>query len=239
MEDEKNIIDFGEIFVPMTWDDITLKQFIDIQKFYELHNVKDSSQVLIKDILHILINKDVDFINQLPIEFAESIISKLGFLQEPIKCDEPTNSVVIGDEKYTVHTENQLKTGEYIAAEMAIKSDKHNFAAILGILCRKEGEIYDSYFENEVLPERIAMFENVSVVKVLPIVNFFLSLWTAQNLNSQLYMAAQEAINLLAKDIENFRKSGHLSKLSTKLLTKKLKKLQKSINSISPTISNS
>ena len=239
MEDEKNIIDLGEVTVPESWDDITLKQFIDIQKFYEEHNVEDSSQVLIKDILHILINKDVDFINQLPIEFAESIISRLGFLQEPIKCDEPTNCIELNGEKYTVHTEKQLKTGEYIAAEMAIKSDKNNFAAILGILCRKENELYDSYFENEVLPERIAMFENVSVTKVLPIVNFFLSLWTAQNLNSQLYMAAQEALDLCAQDIETLAKSGVHSRPFIWLQMKKLKKLRQSINSISLTISNS
>lgn len=236
---DENIIDLGEVFVPESWDDITLKQFIEMQKFYEEHNVEDSSQVTFKDLLHIMINKDIDFINQLPIEFVEKIIDKLDFLQEPLKCDEPTNCIELNGEKYTVHTENQLKTGEYIAAETAIKADKYNLAAILGILCRKEGELYDSKFENEVLSDRIAMFENVSVVKVLPIVNFFLSLWIISNQNTQLFTMVQEAVDLLVKDIETSAKSGGRSKLSTWLQMRKLKKLQKSIKHISQTIINS
>ena len=236
---DENIIDLGEVFVPESWEDVTLKQFIEIQKIYEEHNVEDSSQVTFKDLLHILINKDIDFINQLPIEFVDKIIAKLDFLQEPLKCDQPTNSITIGNEKYTVHTENQLKTGEYIAAETSIKADKNNFAAILAILCRKEGELYDSKFENEVLPDRIAMFEQVSVVKVLPIVNFFLNLWIFSRQNFQLCIVAQEALDLCQKDIETSAKNGEISKLSTKLLMRKLKKLRQSIKSISATIINS
>ena len=236
---DNNIIDLGEVFVPESWDDVTLKQFIEMQKFYEEHNVEDSSQVTFKDLLHILINKDIDFINQLPIEFVDKIIAKLDFLQEPLKCDEPTNCIELNGEKYTVHTENQLKTGEYIAAETAIKADKNNFAAILAILCRKEGELYDSKFENEVLPDRIAMFENVSVVKVLPIVNFFLNLWKVSRVNIPLCIAVQEAVDLLAKEIETSAKSGVHSRPFIWLQMKKLKKLQKSIKSISQTIINS
>ena len=41
---------------------------------------------------------------------------------------------------------------------------------------RKEGEIFDAKFENEILPSRIEFWKNVSVMKVMPIVSFFLEL---------------------------------------------------------------
>jgi hypothetical protein len=86
------------------------------------------------------------------------------------------NSCLSGDFLGSWRFDHQLKVGEYIAADTALKGDQHNYAAILAVLARKEGEIYDSKYENEVLEDRIKMWEGVPVTDVLPVVAFFLTL---------------------------------------------------------------
>ena len=122
--------------------------------------------------------------------------------------------------------------GEYIAADTAMKGDKHNYAAFLAILCRKDGELYDSKFENEVLEDRIKLFEKQPVTNVLAIISFFLSLYVTLQMPTLLSSKVMEAIDLTRKDIETLQKNGAVSKRSMKSAMKKLKKLEKSISTI-------
>ena len=150
MENKENIIDYGSITVPKSWDEISLKKYQEIERYYD---GKDDENFNVIDVLDILIDKDRDFIMSLPTEFLEKIMEHLTFLQKSPEYGEPTNKITIDGETYQINFQNQLKTGEFIAAETLLKSDKHNYSALLAILCRKEGEIYDSKFENEVLED--------------------------------------------------------------------------------------
>lgn len=228
MADEIDVIDYGMWYVPSKWDDIDLGTYQELERFYEDKDEKFD----IRKVIHILCHKTEDEVNSLPIEFLENIMEKLLFLQEKPTEEEPRNWVDIDGERYTVHTENKLRTGEYIASDTVIKGDRHNYAALMAILCRKDGEIYDSRFENEVLEDRIKMWEKVSVVKVLPIVNFFLQLYIISMSPTLLSSKVVEAINLTRKDIETSATNGEISKRSMRSAMKKLKKLEKSINSI-------
>ena len=156
---DNEIINLGEWNYPQSWSELTLKQFQDISRA----EAKDT-----RDILQILANKTIDEVNELPLEFAEKMLNDLKWLYEEPTIDEPTNKIIIDDVVYMVNTQEKLRTGEFIAIDTALKGDKHNYAALLAILCRKEGEKYDSTFENEVLPERIKMYENVSFIKIMP-----------------------------------------------------------------------
>ena len=223
-----DIIDLGTISVPTSWNEITLKKYQLIEEYYSDKDKKFD----VREIIHILIDRPIDYVNSLPIEFLEDIMDKLSFLQTQPEEKKPTNTVIVDGERYTVHTENKLKVGEYIAADTAIKGDKHNYAAILAILCRKDGEVYDSHFENEVLEERIKMWEQVPVVDVLAIISFFLSVYITLQMPFLLSSKVREAISLSVKDIESLQKSGAISKRSMKSAMKKLRKLEKSINTI-------
>ena len=200
----------------------------EIERYYE---DKDES-FDIRKVLHILTNHSEDEINMLPVEFLEEIMGHLSFMQKPIKEEEPRNWVEIGGERYTVHTENKLKTGEYIASDTALKGDKHNYAGLLAILCRKDGELYDARFENEVLEGRIKLFEEQPVANILPIISFFLRLYIISTAPTLLSSRVQEAIDLERENILSLRKNGALSILSTKSAIRKLRKLEKSIKSI-------
>lgn len=228
MED-KNIIDYGELNIPEKWEDIDLKTYQEIEKYYE-DKKEESFDVL--DVIDILTGKDKDYIKSLPMEFLDLILDKLSFLTTEPQAPEPTNKITIDGETYTIHFENQLKVGEYIAADSILKSDRHNYAALLAILCRKDGELYDSHFENEVIEDRIKFWEKQPVTKVLNLITFFLQLANLLYLPTLLSSQVEEAISLTQQNIDNLRKNGEISAFSTKLLKRKLKKLRKSISTI-------
>lgn len=222
------IIDFGEWNLPKGWDDLTLKMFQEIERYYS----DKEKEFDVREVLETFTAHSRDEIDQLPIEFVEKLLEALKWVSEPPKYDEPRPYVIIDGEKYQVNIQEKLKTGEYIAVETAIKGDAHNYAAILAILCRKQGELYDSKFENEELEKRIELFENQPMMNVMPIISFFLNLWLVLGKHSQLYSVVKEQLDLTRKHIETLHKNGELSRLSMRSAMKKLRKLEKSINSI-------
>lgn len=221
-------IDYKEWTVPTSWDEITLGQFEQIQKFYEGEEERKTD---VREIVHILCNKTVDEVNELPAEFLSIILDKLSFTTEKPEMGENTNKIEVDGETYQVNVMEKMKTGEYVATEMILKNDRNDLAGILAVLCRKEGEPYDSKFENEILPERKKMFLNMPVTKVMPVCGFFLDLWMASEGVSRLYSAAEENINRIAQNIQSSRKLGVGRKLYIKWQMRKLRKSLKSIKS--------
>ena len=222
------VVDLGKWNCPRSWKELDLKTFQEIERYYSDKDKKFD----VRDVLHILYNRSVDEVNLLPMDICERLIEQLSWLSDSPEYDKPRSWIEIDGIRYQVNIMEKLKTGEFIAVDTAIKGDKHNYAAILAILCRKQGEIYDSKFENEVLPSRIEMFENQSMMDVMPIVSFFLALWVTSSHHIQLSSQVRGVLDLTAKHLETLRKSGDLSLFSTILLRRKLRKLEKSINSI-------
>lgn len=221
--------DFGEWKVPSSWDDLTLGKFQELERLYD---GDEERKFDVRDVLDLMTGRTKDEINELPIEFTDSLLRKMYWLHEQPDFGKPSNKVIIDGVQYTVHNENEMKFGEYVALDTALKGDKHNYAAMLAILCRKDGEIFDAKFENEVLPSRIEFWKNVSVMKVMPIVSFFLELSSMSLQVSQLSLEIQEGINHILKHIETSKRNGVFSALYTKWQVRKLKKLQKSIKNI-------
>ena len=218
-----NIIDLGEVQVPVSWNDITLAKYQQIERFYEDKDKKFN----IIDVLDIIIDKDKDYIMNLPAEFLNIILDKLQFLLTLPKEEKPTNKIEIDGEEYIINVQNKLRTGEWVAAEMVLKSDKHNYAALLAILCRKQDEIYDSKFENEILEDRIKLFEKQPVTKILSLIGFFFDLYLMLELPSQLSTKVEEELNHIRKHIETSQKIGVCKKRYLIWQVKKLKKLLK------------
>ena len=223
--------DFGEWKVPSSWDDLTLGKFQELERLYDTEDGNER-KFDVRDVLDLMTDRTKDEINELPIEFTDSLLRKMYWLHEQPDFGKPSNKVTIDGVQYTVHNENEMKFGEYVALDTALKGDKHNYAAMLAILCRKDGEIFDAKFENEILPSRIEFWKNVSVMKVMPIVSFFLELSSMSLQVSQLSLEVQEGINHILKHIETSKRNGVFSALYTKWQVRKLKKLQKSIKNI-------
>ena len=222
--------DFGEWKVPSSWDELTLGKFQELERFYD--GDENERKFDVRDVLDLMTDRTKDEINELPIEFTDSLLRKMYWLHEQPDFGKPSNKITIDGVQYTVHNENEMKFGEYVALDTALKGDKHNYAAMLAILCRKDGEIFDAKFENEILPSRIEFWKNVSVMKVMPIVSFFLELSSMSLQVSQLSLEIQEGINHILKHIETSKQNGVFSALYTRWQMRKLRKLQKSIKNI-------
>lgn len=219
---------YGEIKVPTSWDEVTLSQFQKINEYYQ-----DKEKTFnVVDVIDIFIDKDKDYIMSLPAEFLEIILDKLKFLSTEIEAKEPTNKIEINNETYQINFMEKLKAGEYIAVEMATKDNNFNYASVLAILCRKENEIFDSTFENEVLPNRVALFEKQPITKIIPLISFFMNCYILSVLPSQLSIQLKEGINQERKNIESLYESGQVSRRSMKSAMKTLKKFEKIINGI-------
>lgn len=226
-EKEEVIKDFGSWNVPTSWSDITLKKYEEIERYYEGKDEKFD----VRDVLTILTDKTEDEINALPAEFLDTILTHLIFLTTTPEVQKPTNKIVIDGEEYSVNIMEKLKLGEYVAIDNILKADKHDYASILAVLCRKKDEIYDSKFEAEVFEKRKEMFEKQPVMNILSILSFFLHLYIALERLSQLYIAAEEGINLIQQNIESLEKIGVFKKLSLNWQMRKLKKSLRSIKS--------
>lgn len=225
---DENVIDFGSWTVPSGWNELTLGMFSKIEEYY----ASKAESFDVRSVLELFTDHSRDEIDQLPIEFVERLLGQLEWIKEAPSWGEPSNKVEIDGVEYKVNIQDKLKTGEYIALDTVLKGDKHNYAAMLAVMCRKDGELYDSKFENEILQERIEMWEKVPVVKVMPIVAFFLSLWVVLRKNTQLSSMVEEAISLERKNIETLHKDGALPKRFMRSLMKELTKLEKSIKCI-------
>ena len=215
-------IDFGQWICPKSWDDISLGLYQEIEQYY----LNTEGKVNIIDILHILCDKTKDEVNALPIVFVEKILEQIAFIQEqPIV--EPSNKIVIDGEAYIVHTDKTLRFGEYVAADSVIKQENNDYATLLAILCRKEGEVYDSQFEAEKLDERVELFKKQPITKILPIVNFFLQSYLLTEGISQVYSQLREGVSQLAKSIKSSQNLGVFKKLYLNWQVKHILKLLK------------
>ena len=225
---DKDTIDYGEYNIPTDWNQVTLKMFSDIERYYGDKDKKFDA----REVLHIFTNKSIDEINELPVEFVEILMDKLSFIQESPKEKEPSNKIKVDGETYIINIMEKLRTGEFIAVDSVLKDDKYDYASILAILCRKEGEAYDSKFEAELFEDRRKMWERQPITSILPLISFFINCYIMLETPSQVSSLVEAELNRIQKDIETLRKDGALSALSTKLLKRKLKKLKKSIKCI-------
>lgn len=228
MNNEDIIKDFGKINVPTGWNDITLDKYQKIEKYYE--NKDEKFNVI--DVLDILIDKDREYIEQLPAEFLETILTHLVFLATTPEVKEPSNKIKIDGEEYIINIMDKLKLGEYVAIDNVLKADNHDYASIFAIICRKEGEVYDSKFEAEKFEERKKMFLSQPVTSILPLISFFLHLFIMLEKHSQLYSLVEEGINHIQQNIDNLEKIGVSKRLSLNWQMRKLRKSLKSIKSM-------
>lgn len=229
MEEKDIIKDFGKWDVPSKWDDVTLKIYQDIERYYA---DKEDKQFDVRDVLHILTNRSIDEINELPSDFLDTILTHLLFLVTTPDVGEPSNKIKIDGEEYIINVMEKLKLGEYVAVDNVIKADKSDYASILAILCRKQGEVYDSKFEAETFEKRKEMFESQPVTKILPLIGFFLNLYIVLERHSQLYSLVEEGINLTQQNIESLENLGVSKRLSLNWQMRKLRKSLKSIKRI-------
>lgn len=226
--DNENVIDLGKWTVPTKWEDVTLEMFQKIEKYYSDKD-KDFD---VREVLDIFTDHTRDEIDQLPINFTEKLMNELSFLKEQPNYGDASPKIEIDGEEYCINVMEKLKTGEYVAIDTILKNDSHDYISILAVLCRKNGEIYDSKFEAEVFEERQKLFAKQPIMKIMPLISFFLSLFIVRKTHSLLYSEVEEGLNLIQQNIDNSENLGVFKRRSLNSQMKKLRKLLKSNKSI-------
>lgn len=217
-----------EFNIPEKWDDITLNTFIQLQSLYN-----EESKPTIQQIVGVLSDKTIEEINNTPAIVLNKVIDKLAFLSTDIN-NTVNNRITIDNTDYIINTTEQLKFGEYVDVQTVMQADKNNLPAILGIICRKEDEVYDDDYIANTLNSRIDMFSEQPITAVQPLINFFLHKWqTSPVVMTQFSENLIACISQLVTHIENSVPDGIGKRLHLNSRMRKLKKLKKSIKSIS------
>ena len=221
-------MDFGKITIPTKWSEVTLKQFQELMKIY---NQEDKD---ILDILSLFTQKSKKELRQMPSEFIETMLANLQFMNTKLEV-EPSSQIDIDGKIYRINYTEKLKFGEFVDVETLIKEDKYNWAAMLAMLCRLEGEIYDDDFIANQLDARIKMYESLPIDRALQLVNFFLKLklrYITYSLKSLTLKEAREAAESLVQSIRDSVKAGVGTKLNSIYAKIELRKLEKQLKCI-------
>ena len=215
----------------------------------EAPNEKDEKYTLTdKDILKIFTNFDISKYDILPVELYESIMSNFSFLVEDMPVMKPSKELFFNNVHFVINDMESLKVKEYEDADMVLRNNPYDYTSLLAILCREckgtktdhvtghtylINEDYDTEFANNIFDARREMFANMSITKVMPLINFFLlkgleSNGHFQNSLKTIALQLKEAVQNMLDSIDNMgsRKLLYLPQMI------KLKKYKKSINCI-------
>lgn len=215
------------ITIPTSWDEITLNTFIKLQSLYANENKPSFNEII-----SVLTNIELNELNEYPYFIIEKLMDKLDYLSQEI-TDKASNKIEINGETYQINYLEHLKFGEYVDVNTVIDGDKNNFKAILAILCRKEGEIYNDDFIALELNKRMDMFDMQPITKVYPLINFFLTLSMTSEHNMKSYLEnLKDLASHTVQHYINSLKNGHGRRQFLNWRMRKLQKLKKSLECI-------
>lgn len=220
---KENILhDFGSVTIAESWDEVTLGQFTQIMRI----SGDDIADVDIRDMIAILTGKDKEWVNMLPAKFVQTLMTKLTFMATAPTAP-ASNEVKIGGETYRVNFMEELKFGEYTDVNTLINQDHLNYAGFMAILCRRPDEVYNDDFTSRI-EERVEFWNKQPITTVLPVIAFFLHLWSVSEIHSQVSLQQMEDLtNQLLLDIDSSRKSGAFKRLPILFQVKVWQKLRK------------
>lgn len=215
------------ITIPTSWDEITLNQFVKLQSLYANENKPSFNEII-----SVLTNIELNELNEYPYFIIEKLMDKLDYLSQEI-TDKASNKIEINGETYQINYLEHLKFGEYVDVNTVIDGDKNNFKAILAILCRKEGEIYNDDFIALELNKRMDMFDMQPITKVYPLINFFSYCFLLSESNMKQYLEnLKDLANHTVQHYINSLKSGLGRSVCLNWRMRKLQKLKKSLECI-------
>lgn len=138
----------------MKWEDITIKQFKDIQDV--LKSEEDETGLTVK-LLAYLSGKEEDYFLDLPIDQFKKEAKLLDFLNE-----KPSAKI---KERYTVNGQvftlnvnvSKMPTAQYIDYTSVLQNSPDNYALLLSVLLIPEGKEYNAGYD---IQENARLFEN-------------------------------------------------------------------------------
>lgn len=136
-----------EILIPTSWNDVTLREFIELSSL-DFDSYKSPVEYYIH-VLRVFGNDNIENIfDYIKAVDLNSIIGQMSFMnEEPKKLD--NKSVEIEGEMYFLSDNlNELTVGEYVSIESLIEqkgqSSVDSIPTVLSVLLRPKNEVFDS-----------------------------------------------------------------------------------------------
>lgn len=155
-ETMQTVVDFGEVTVPESWEQVTLGQLCAYRrKLTEARNAfeerkkeakrkkqeftesEDDIQLTVFDVLEVFAGLPREKSEIMPVEMLNAVMSRLVFMYEPMPASKPTNTIEVNGETLMVNFMESLKTLEMVDVEKVLKADPDDLCSLLAILCRK------------------------------------------------------------------------------------------------------
>ena len=165
---------------PMVWGDITLAQFLKLQKL-DMDKDKDDYIFKFAAIVH---GYDYDEFERLPLSFVNECMQEIQPLLDKSPKAEKINShtLILNGKTYTITDE--LSLSQYIDFQAIFKDYQNNMAEFLSILLLPEGKQYnDGYSKEDVIKD----IEAMSIETAMGLSRFFFRKWKRSLLSSLTY----------------------------------------------------
>lgn len=212
-----------EVFVPESWSDIRLSDYehwFATQPQSRIDQVKLVAQIC---------NMSAEPLLQNPTQLFDTICDTVSFAFEEYRGT-AKNEIRIGDKNYVISFTDELTLAEWVDIESVYENGENAqsyLSDILAILCRPQGEVYDS----KKCSKRKQMFGQLTMDKVLPLLAFFLLQKERYQIASNLYSEVKALADQYLHHIQIFAESGAgtkslpiWQKIKYYFLTKSLKK---------------
>lgn len=190
-------IDNTNYNIPSEWCDVKLSSY---EKWFdsEIQNKEDEVAFVSK-----ITGIGLDVLKTFPVSFYNDLVQMIGFSFKDAKY-ESKNSITIDNINYSINSEEELTLAEYVDVEAVLQGNDNRLSSVLAIVCRPIGEKYDT----KNLPERIKLFNNLTMDKLFPLFTFFLNLKEQSDKIMKLCLAVQETTDQLHLHTEASLKNG-------------------------------
>jgi hypothetical protein len=190
--------------VPTEWDEVSVKQFMEL---YKTKNPNNNELLGAVNIISALAGIDPSILLQMDIDDFRILSNQLTFVTKEIPKVEVDYIELDGD-KYYLYTEfNKLTTGEVITIETLMDSVNGDVNVIMGdLLClflrKKDNEGKYEKFTTDML-NRKEMFLNVPVSNIYHVFLFFLTGNNSSKNNTKDSTKNNDQSTTLKEDLQN------------------------------------
>lgn len=189
--------DDKQISIPQSWSDVRLG---DYERWFRTEPKDRLEQIkLVANVCSI----DADLLLNNPTQVFDTIVDIVRFVFDEYK-GEALNRIEVDGTVYAISFTDQLTLAEWVDIESVFESDSETrLSDILSILCRPNGEGYDS----KISETRKEMFCNLRMDEALPLLTFFLQqrerFQNVSNLYSEVKQQADQYLLLTRNFVEN------------------------------------
>jgi len=157
--------------MPENWDEVNLSLYKKINSFLTVNEDLTEGKKMIS-LLSIMTNISETDLENIEYKSLQEIIGVLTFITEEKIIKKISNTLVIGDDTYTLKAFNKLTLGEIISLEQLILDGDvfQNVGGMIYILYSKNGEAFDSDLLES---EGLRIEDNISINQVMETILFF------------------------------------------------------------------